>query len=105
MEDLGRVAGAARLSLAFWALVPLGFVVLLLLVRRAGIDSLPAVYLASFLLAALPVALVYQKYFDPFVLLALALLARPPDLRRRSDYAGVALLGAAFVAYPLSFAG
>ena len=38
------------------------------------------------------------------MLLALALLARPPDLRRRSDYAGVALLGV-FVAYPLSFAG
>jgi len=92
-------------SLLFWGLVPLGCVVLYLLVTRAGIWSLPAVYLACFLLAALPVRLVYQKYFDPFVLLALALLARPPDLRTRWDYAGIGLMYVAFVAYALSFAG
>jgi hypothetical protein len=92
-------------SLLFWGLVPLGCVVLYLLVTRAGIWSLPAVYLACFLLAALPVRLVYQKYFDPFVLLALALLARPPDLRTRWDYAGIGVMYLAFVAYALSFAG
>jgi hypothetical protein len=92
-------------SLAFWVLVPLGCVAALLLVRRAGLGSLPAVYLAAFLVAALPVRLVYQKYFDPFALLALALLARPPDLRAGWDYAGIALLCAAFVAYAISFAG
>jgi hypothetical protein len=92
-------------SLLFWALVPLGCVVLYLLVARAGVWSLPAVYLACFLLAALPVRLTYQKYFDPFVLIALALLARPPDLRTGWDYAGIALMAAAFVAYALSFAG
>ena len=92
-------------SLLFWALVPLGCVVLYLLVTRAGIWSLPAVYLACFLLAALPVRLAYQKYFDPFVLLALALLARPPDLRTRWDYAGIGVMYLAFVAYALSFAG
>ena len=92
-------------SLLFWLLVPLGCVVLYLLVWRAGIWSLPAVYLACFLLAALPVRLVYQKYFDPFMLLALALLARPPDLRTRWDYAGIAVLYVAFVAYAFSFAG
>jgi hypothetical protein len=92
-------------SLLFWLLVPLGCVVLYLLVARAGVWSLPAVYLACFLLAALPVRLVYQKYFDPFVLLALALLARPPDLRTRWDYAGIALMYIAFVAYAFSFAG
>jgi Dolichyl-phosphate-mannose-protein mannosyltransferase len=91
-------------SLLFWALVPLGCIVLYLLVRRAGIWSLPAVYLACFLLAALPVRLVYQKYFDPFMLLALALLARPPDLRTRWDYAGIGVLYVAFVAYAFSFA-
>jgi len=47
-------------------------------------------YLVCFLLAALPVSLVYQKYFDPFVLLGLALLARPGDFSRPRDYAGVA---------------
>ena len=92
-------------SLLFWVLVPLGCVVLYLLVARAGVLSLPAVYLACFLLATLPVRLVYQKYFDPFALLALALLARPADLRTRWDYAGVAVMGAGFVAYALSFAG
>lgn len=91
-------------SLLFWLLVPLGCVVLYLLVARAGVWSLPAVYLACFLLAALPVRLAYQKYFDPFVLLALALLARPPDLRTRWDYAGIAVLYVAFVAYAFSFA-
>ena len=89
----------------FWLLVPLGCVALVLLVRRAGLWSLPAVYLACFLLAALPVRLSYQKYFDPFVLLGLALLARPPDLRGRWDYAGIALMCVAFVAYMVSFAG
>jgi 4-amino-4-deoxy-L-arabinose transferase-like glycosyltransferase len=92
-------------SLLFWLLVPLGCLAIVVLVRRAGREPLPVVYLAAFLLAALPVRLVYQKYFDPFVLLALALLARPPDLRTRWDYAGIAVLCAGFVAYVLSFAG
>jgi hypothetical protein len=92
-------------SLLFWALVPLGCLAALLLVRRAGPASLPAVYLAAFLIAALPVRLVYEKYFDPFALLALALLARPPDLRARWDYVGIAVLCVAFVAYAISFAG
>jgi Dolichyl-phosphate-mannose-protein mannosyltransferase len=92
-------------SLAFWLLVPLGCVAIFVLVRRAGAGSLPAVYLAAFLIAALPVGLVYQKYFDPFALLALALLVRPPDLRTRWDYAGIAVLYVAFVAYAISFAG
>jgi 4-amino-4-deoxy-L-arabinose transferase-like glycosyltransferase len=91
-------------SLLFWVLVPLGCLALYLLVRRAGVLSLPALFLGSFLVAALPVRLVYQKYFDPFVLLALALLARPEDLRRGWDYAGLVALGAGFVAYALSFA-
>jgi hypothetical protein len=38
------------------------------------------------------------------MLLALALLARPPDLRTRWDYAGIAVLYVAFVAYAFSFA-
>ena len=90
-------------SLLFWLLVPLGGVALALLVRRAGLWSLPTVYLVCFLLAALPVRLSYQKYFDPFVLLALALLARPADLDRRADYLGIAVLCLASVAYAVSF--
>ena len=92
-------------SLVFWALVPLGAVAIALLATRAGLAALPVVYLGAFLLASLPVGLVYQKYFDPFTLLALALFALPGDLRERFDYAGVALLSVAFVAYAFSFAG
>jgi hypothetical protein len=105
-------------SLVFWPLLPAGALALFLLVRRAeprrkqparpaarGSLSLPSVYLASFLIAALPVGLAYQKYFDPFVLIALALFARRDDLRDRVDYAGIAVLAVGFVAYALSFAG
>jgi lipopolysaccharide export LptBFGC system permease protein LptF len=51
------------------------------------------------------VGLVYQKYFDPFALLAVALLVTPVDLRERTDYVGIAAGAVAFVAYALSFAG
>ena len=92
-------------SLLFWVLVPLGALAAALLVERAGRRSLPSIYLGAFLLGTLPVNLVYQKYFDPFMLLAVALFARPPDLRTRWDYAGLALICAGSVAYALSFAG
>jgi hypothetical protein len=92
-------------SLLFWLLVPLGAAAALLLVRRAGPVALASVYLGAFLLAVLPVNLVYQKYFDPFMLLAAALFALPPDLREREDYAGIAVICVASVAYALSFAG
>jgi Dolichyl-phosphate-mannose-protein mannosyltransferase len=92
-------------SLLFWLLVPLGAVAGTLLVRRAGWASLPSVYLGAFLVGTLPVNLVYQKYFDPFMLLAVALFARPADLRAGSDYAGVAVVCVASIAYALSFAG
>jgi hypothetical protein len=101
-DRLPEVLGS---SLLFWALVPVGAVALFLLARRARPASLPVVYFASFLVAALPVGLVYQKYFDPFALLAVALMLKPPDLRERVDYAGIAVAAAAFVAYALSFAG
>jgi 4-amino-4-deoxy-L-arabinose transferase-like glycosyltransferase len=91
-------------SLLFWVLVPLGCLALVLLVRRAGALSLPALFGGAFLLSVLPVRLVYQKYFDPFALLLLAMFVRPPDLRTRLDYAGLAALGLCFVAYALSFA-
>jgi hypothetical protein len=101
-ERLPELAGSA---LPFWLLVPLGTVALAVLAARARLDSLPTVWFAAFLIAALPVRLVYQKYFDPFALLALALFVRPPDLRRPLDYAGIAVLGLAFVAYALAGGG
>jgi hypothetical protein len=92
-------------SLLFWALVPLGALAAALLVRRAGWTALGSVYLGAFLVVALPVGLVYQKYFDPFALLAVALLARPQDFRDARAYAGVALVCLGSIAYALSFAG
>jgi hypothetical protein len=92
-------------SLLFWVAVPLGGAAAALLARRAGWTSLASVYLGAFLVVALPVGLVYQKYFDPFALLAVALFARPPDFRELRDYAGVALVCAGGIAYALSFAG
>jgi hypothetical protein len=91
-------------SLLFWALVPLGAAAAALLVWRAGWAALPSVYLGAFLLAVLPVALVYQKYFDPYMLLAVALFARPMDFRGRRDYAGLVLIYVGSVAYAVSFA-
>jgi hypothetical protein len=92
-------------SLLFWAAVPLGGAAAAVLARRAGWTSLPSVHIACFLVVVLPVALAYQKYFDPFALLAVTLFARPPDFRGRWDYAGVAAVCAGSVAYALSFAG
>lgn len=99
-----KVPAVLGSSLVFWLLVPLGAAAAGVLAWRAGWRSLPSVYLAAFLLAALPVALVYQKYFDPFMLLAVALFARPMDFRRRGDYAGIGVICLASVAYALSFA-
>jgi Dolichyl-phosphate-mannose-protein mannosyltransferase len=101
-DELPTLLGS---SLLFWLLVPLGALAGALLARRAGWTSLPSVYLAAFLLGTLPVNLVYQKYFDPFMLLAVALFARPPDLRPGWDYTGVAVVCVGSVAYALSFAG
>lgn len=91
-------------SLAFWLLVPLGALAAAVLGWRAGWASLPSVFLGAFLVAALPVGLVYQKYFDPFMLLAVVLFARPMDFRGPRDYTGIALVCVASVAYALSFA-
>jgi hypothetical protein len=101
-DHLPTVLGS---SLLFWLLVPVGAVAAALLARRAGWTSLPSVYLAAFLFGTLPVNLVYQKYFDPFMLLAVALFARPADLRRPRDYAGVAVICVGSIAYAISFAG
>jgi Dolichyl-phosphate-mannose-protein mannosyltransferase len=94
---------ASTSSLAFWALVPLGALALTLLARRSGWLSLPVVYLVTFLTSTLAVRLIYQKYFDPFVLLGLILLVRPSDLRSARDYAGIAVLMAGSLAYAAKF--
>jgi hypothetical protein len=94
-----QLPAVASSSLVFWALVPLGALSLALLARRSGWLSLPVVYLAAFLASTLVVRLIYQKYFDPFMLLGLILLMRPSDLRSRADYVGIAVLVAGSLGY------
>ncbi len=98
-----QLPALASSSLAFWALVPLGALAFALLARRSGWLSLPTVYLATFLASTLAVRLIYQKYFDPFVLLGLILLMRPADLRSAGDYAGVVVLVAGSLVYAAKF--
>jgi len=84
----------------FWLLVPLGCALLATVARRCGPRALPVLLLGCFLLAQVATRLAYQKYFDPFVLLALLLALRPEQLRDRRVLAGcvvVALLSAGFV--------
>jgi hypothetical protein len=89
--------------LLFWVLVPVGTLAAYELGRRAGPRSLAVVFGVSFLLSTLPVRLVYQKYFDPFALLAVLMFVRRDDLERRWQWVGVAAVAVAFAAYALSF--
>lgn len=87
-------------SWLLWLLVPLGCALLALLVRRAGVRSLPVLLLGWFLLAQVATRLAYQKYFDPLILLALLLMLTPERLRGRRALLGpaaIALLSAGFV--------
>ncbi len=92
-----------KVPVLFWVLVPLGTVSAYALGRRAGPRSLAVVFGVSFLLSTLPVRLVYQKYFDPFALLAVLMMVRRDDLERRWQWVGAAALAVGFVAYALSF--
>lgn len=87
----------------FWLLVPLGCAAVAALVRRAGARSLPVLLLASFLVAQLATRLPYQKYFDPFVLLAFLLAIRPEQARTRADALGPGLIALLSLGYALAF--
>lgn len=91
-------------SLLFWLLVPLGGLAVAARWARPGRAGFVAVAaFALFLASTLATRLVYQKYFDPFALLGLALTLRPRELGRPVELVGVAALAAVFVAYALSF--
>jgi hypothetical protein len=87
----------------FWLLVPLGCAALAMIVRRRGARTLPTLLLGCFLLAQLATRLAYQKYFDPFVLLALLLALRPEQLRGRRAALGPALVVLLSTAFALAF--
>jgi hypothetical protein len=88
----------------FWALVPLGCAVLAAGARRLGARALPVLLLACFLAAQLAMRLTFQKYFEPFVLLACLLALRPDQLRRPRDWIGPALVLALSLGYVAAFA-
>lgn len=91
-------------SLIFWGLVPLGGAVVGLRWARPGrAGMLAAAAFAFFLLSTVATRLVYQKYFDPFALLGLALTLRAGELERPWDNVGIAAMAVASAAYALSF--
>jgi len=91
-------------SWLLWLLVPLGCALLALLVRRAGIRSLPVLLLGCFLLAQVATRLAYQKYFDPLILLAMLLMLTPEQLRGRRALLGPAAIALLAVGFVLAFA-
>lgn len=88
----------------FWLLVPAGCAVLAAGVRRDGKRALPVLLLGCFLVAQLATRLTYQKYFEPFVLLACLLALRPQQLRARRDWIGPALILLLSLGYVAAFA-
>jgi hypothetical protein len=91
-------------SLLFWLLVPLAGA---LLVWRAAVTPrrwLLFAFFASFLLAALAIRYPWQKYVDPFALLAIFFTVRPEDFASLRSLAGALALALAFIAYAISFA-
>jgi hypothetical protein len=90
-------------SLVFWGLVPLSGAVLWARVARAPRRWTVTVFLGCFLIGALAIRYPWQKYVDPFALLALLMTVSPGELHRPGQLAGAAALAAAFVAYAVSF--
>ena len=90
-------------SLLFWVLVPLAGAILAWRWQLAPRRWLVFAFLASFLLAALAIRYPWQKYVDPFALLALYFTVRREDFAAPRELAGAAVLALAFVAYALSF--
>jgi 4-amino-4-deoxy-L-arabinose transferase-like glycosyltransferase len=90
-------------SLLFWVLVPLAGAVLSWRARAGTHRWLAFVFLGCFVLTAPAIRFPWQKYVDPFALLALIFTLRPQELARPRDLLGALVLGAGFVAYTLSF--
>jgi hypothetical protein len=89
-------------SLVFWALVPLSGIVLASRLRASSHRLLALSFFGFFLLGALAVRLPWQKYVDPFVLLALLFTLRRDELARPRALLGALGLAAASVAYAIS---
>jgi 4-amino-4-deoxy-L-arabinose transferase-like glycosyltransferase len=99
----GRLPELFRSSLLFWALVPIAGAFLAwrwpLVPRRWLLFA----FLASFLVAALAIRYPWQKYVDPFALLAVFFTVRREDLATARELSGAALLALGFIGYAISF--
>jgi len=85
-----RLPGIDASSLVFWVLVPLAGLVVVLRARLTPRRLLAASFLGFFLIEALATRLPWQKYVDPFALLAVLFTVRRTEMSR-----GWRLLGAA----------
>lgn len=98
-----RVPSLAGSSLLFWALVPLAGA---LIAWRARVGPRPWLFFAffaSFLAGALAIRYPWQKYVDPFALLAIYFTVRREDFTSARSLLGAGALALAFVAYAVSF--
>jgi hypothetical protein len=98
-----RLPSLGGSSLLFWGLVPLAGALLVWRARSGRRPWLFFAFFASFLVAALAIRYPWQKYVDPFALLALYFTVRPEDFRSARSLGGAAVLALAFIAYAVSF--
>jgi hypothetical protein len=102
-----RLPGIDSSSLAFWALVPLAGAMIALRARLTPWRLLPAAFWGCFLIQALATRLPWQKYVDPFALLAVLFTVRRQEVARAWQLLGVAalVLGSAAYAAALGVGG
>ena len=109
-DAAGAIASAARhfpdvlgSSLLYWGLVPLAGGIIAWRLRVAPRRWPVAAFLGCFLLGALAIRYPWQKYVDPFALLALIATVRPGEFASRRALAGALVLALAFVAYTVDY--
>jgi len=100
-----RLPSIGGSSLLFWGLLPLSGAVLWARIRVAPQRWGAVAFLACFLLGTLAIRYPWQKYVDPFALLALLLTVGRDELASPRQLAGAGVLAVGFLAYTLSFVG
>jgi len=90
-------------SLLFWLLVPLSGAMLGWRWRVGPRRWLLFAFFSVFLVGALAIRYPWQKYVDPFALLALFFTVRRDELLSLRELAGAGVLVLAFIAYAASF--